>query len=188
MRVAIILGSTRDGRLGERVAKWVLSQAREMDGWEVELVDLREINLPLYHDETQPPDMAGNYLDPAVGAWSRRIAQAEAFIFVTAEYNHGLPAPLKNAIDWLYPEWANKAAGIVSYSNGYGGGIRATEMLRLVLATVGIATTQTATNVARAQDNFTPAGVATTDHFAGMLARMLGQLDKWGRALAATRT
>lgn len=187
MKVGVIVGSTREGRLGERVAKWVVGEAEKQEGWEVELLDLKELNLPLYHEALQPAELQKNYPDEAVKSWSQKIEQKEAFIFITPEYNHGLPASLKNAIDWLYPEWNDKAAALVSYSNGNGGGIRALEQLRQTLAHVGVATVQQETTIARAQDHFSPKGEPTTDSFNGALSRQMTQLDKWGRALSTIR-
>lgn len=179
MKIGIIAGSTRDNRLGERVFRWVLANAKAMDGWETEPLDLRELGLPLYHDERQPSDMNRDYPEPSVADWSQKVADCDGFIIITAEYNHGLPAPLKNALDWLYPEWNDKPAALVGYSNGNGGGIRAVEQLRLILAHLGVATCQQVTTIARAQDNFDESGQAKNDFFNGSLERELGQLDKW---------
>ena len=136
LRIAIILGSTRPGRNGEAVAKWVYNIARKRQDAEFELVDIKDFNLPLL-DEPVPPSM-GQYSKPHTKAWAEKIGSFDGFVFVTAEYNHGIPGALKNAIDFLYAEWNNKAAGFVSY--GSVGGARAVEQLRPVLAEVQIAT------------------------------------------------
>lgn len=183
MKVGIIAASIRDHRLGERVVKWVISEASKMTGWEVELLDLKELDLPMLTDARQPFEMDKNYPSEAVMSWSRKIEQKDAFIIVTPEYNHGLPAPLKNALDWLYPEWNDKAAALVGYSIGIGGGIRSVEQLRLTLAHLGVATVQQVTTIARAQDNFSEDGTPLNDNFNGSIARSLKQLDDWGRAL-----
>lgn len=187
MKVGIIAASIRDGRLGERVVRWVQTEASKMDGWEVELLDLRELDLPLLTDARQPFDMGKDYPSARVTSWSQKVDEKDAFVIVTPEYNHGLPAPLKNALDWLYPEWNDKAAALVGYSNGIGGGIRSVEQLRLTLAHLGVATVQQVTSIARAQDNFSEDGQALNDHFNGSLVRALSQLDKWGRALNSIR-
>src|SRR5881296_2462563 len=136
LRIAIIIGSTRPGRKGEAVAKWVYEIAQERSDVEFELVDIKDFNLPLL-DEPMSPIM-GQYTHQHTKTWSAKIASFDAYVFVTPEYNHGTSAALKNAIDFLYHEWVNKAAGFVSY--GGAGGARAVEQLRLVLAEVQIAT------------------------------------------------
>lgn len=136
IKIAIILGSTRPQRNGEAVAKWVYQIAQKRDDASVELVDLKEFNLPLL-DEPVPPSM-GQYSKPHTKAWAAKVDTFDGFVFVTPEYNHGTSGALKNAIDFLYREWNNKAAGFVSY--GSIGGARAVEQLRLVLAEVQIAT------------------------------------------------
>src|ERR1700755_1018469 len=124
----IILGSTRPGRNGEAVAKWVYDIASRRNDAEFELVDLLDYNLP-HLDEAIPPSM-GQYANEHTKQWSAKIASFDAFIFVTPEYNHSTSGALKNAIDFLYGEWNNKAAGFVSY--GAAGGTRAVEHLRLI--------------------------------------------------------
>jgi NAD(P)H-dependent FMN reductase len=136
LRIAIILGSTRPGRNGEAVAKWVYEIAQKRDDAEFELVDIKDFNLPLL-DEPVPSSL-GQYSKPHTKTWAAKIGSFDGYVFVTAEYNHGIPGALKNAIDFLFGEWNNKAAGFVSY--GGAGGVRAVEQLRVVLAEVQIAT------------------------------------------------
>jgi NAD(P)H-dependent FMN reductase len=135
MKIAVILGSTRPGRNGEAVAKWVYEIARKRTDAEFELIDLKEYNLPLL-DEPVPPSM-GQYSKPHTKTWAAKIDTFDGFVFVTPEYNHGTSAALKNAIDFLYKEWNNKAAGFVSY--GSAGGARAVEHLRLVMGELQVA-------------------------------------------------
>jgi NAD(P)H-dependent FMN reductase len=136
LKIAIIIGSTRPGRNGEAVAKWVHGIAQKRSEAEFELVDLKDFNLPLL-DEPVPPSM-GQYSKPHTKKWAAKVESFDAFVFVAPEYNHGISGALKNAIDFLFAEWNNKAAGFVSY--GSVGGARAVEQLRLVLAEVQIAT------------------------------------------------
>src|SRR6184192_688258 len=135
IKIAIILGSTRPNRNGEAVAKWVYEIAKKRTDAEFELVDVKDFNLPLL-DEPVPPSM-GQYSKPHTKAWAAKVASFDGFVFVTAEYNHGIPGALKNAIDFLFAEWNNKAAGFVSY--GSVGGSRAVEHLRLVMAELQVA-------------------------------------------------
>ena len=136
LRIAIIPGSTRPGRNGEAVAKWVYEIAQKRTDAEFVLVDIKDFNLPLL-DEPMPPIMA-QYSKPHTKAWAAKIGSFDGYVFVTPEYNHGVPGALKNAIDFLFREWNDKAAGFVSY--GGAGGVRAVEQLRLVLAEVQMAT------------------------------------------------
>jgi NAD(P)H-dependent FMN reductase len=136
IRIAIITGSTRPGRNGEAVAKWVHEIAKKRSDAEFELVDIKDFNLPLL-DEPAPPSM-GQYSKAHTKTWAAKIGSFDGYVFVTPEYNHGISGALKNAIDFLFGEWNNKAAGFVSY--GGAGGARAVEQLRLVLAEVQIAT------------------------------------------------
>src|SRR5258708_23359822 len=136
LKVGIITGSIRQNRKSLDVAKWVLEAAQKRDDAEYELVDIKDFELPLL-DEPMPPSM-GRYQQPHTKRWAAKIASLDAFVFVSPEYNHGIPAALKNAIDFLFAEWKDKAAGFVSY--GGAGGARAVAQLRLVVARVQIAT------------------------------------------------
>lgn len=129
-KIGIILGSTKPGRNGEAVAKWVYELAKNRTDAEFELVDVADYNLPLY-DEPYPA-MMNQYTKEHTKKWSQKIKEFDGYIFVTAEYNHSIPGALKNAIDFLNIEWRNKAVGFVSY--GSAGGARAVEHLRLVAA------------------------------------------------------
>jgi NAD(P)H-dependent FMN reductase len=135
LKIGIILGSTRPGRNGEAVAKWVHQLAQQRADAEYELVDLLDFNLPLL-DEPVPPSQ-GKYSKPHTLAWAAKIATFDGFVFVTPEYNHSTSGALKNAIDFLYKEWVNKAAGFVSY--GSAGGVRAVEHLRLIMGELSVA-------------------------------------------------
>src|ERR1700745_139097 len=135
LKIAIIIGSTRPGRNGEAVAKWVYEIARKRSDAEFELVDIKDFNLPLL-DEPVPAAM-GNYSNPHTKTWGAKIDSFDGYVFVTPEYNHGISGALKNAIDFLYHEWVNKAAGFVSY--GGAGGARAVENLRLVMGELQVA-------------------------------------------------
>ena len=135
LRIAVIIGSTRPGRNGEAVAKWVYEIAQKRGDAKFELVDIKDFNLPLLDEPMSP--MMGQYTLQHTKDWSAKIASFDAYVFVTPEYNHAMPAALKNAIDFLYHEWVNKAAGFVSY--GGASGIRAVENLRLVMGELQVA-------------------------------------------------
>ncbi|GAB3663693.1 NADPH-dependent FMN reductase [Zhihengliuella somnathii] len=182
-RIAVITGSTRPSRLNPQVAQWVLETAAEArPDVEFELVDLVDYHLPLLDEPV--PASSGKYQNEHTKVWSAKIASFDAYVFVTPEYNH-LPSPaLINAVDFLYHEWADKAAGIVSY--GGVRGARSTEVLRQLLSAVGIAHVQKTVAFALGTDfvdgTFTPA-----DRAAGALDGMLEQVLTWGRALENTR-
>ncbi|WP_148575776.1 NADPH-dependent FMN reductase [Nocardioides caldifontis] len=129
-RLAVVVASTRPTRVGLKVAEWFEAQARKDGRFEVDLVDLAEVGLP-FMDEPNHPRLR-QYVHQHTKEWSARVDAADAFAFVVAEYNYGMPAPLKNALDYLVHEWAHKAAGIVSYG-GVSAGLRSAEMTRSVL-------------------------------------------------------
>lgn len=130
-RIGIIVGTTRPGRRGRAVAEWIASAAsRRHPEARFEIVDLADFGLPLLDEEL--PAMAGRYAHPHTRRWAEAIARLDGFVFATPEYNRSIPGALKNALDFLYAEWNNKAAGIVGY--GVHGGTRAAEHLRLILA------------------------------------------------------
>lgn len=185
IRVAVILGSTRPGRNGEAVAKWVYEVAKKRADGEFEYVDIKDYNLPLL-DEPLPPSL-GQYSKEHAKAWAAKINSFDAFVFVTAEYNHGIPGALKNAIDFLFKEWNNKVAGFVSYGGG-ALGTRAVEHLRLVMAELQVATVRNQVSLSLFTDfeNFSifkPAQFQETQ-----VNSMLDQVIAWGGALQTLRT
>jgi NAD(P)H-dependent FMN reductase len=136
----IIFGSSRQGRKGETVANWARQGVEQDNRFEVDFVDLREIDLPFFDEPESPFDMknAGvDYTNPKGKAWAERVGNTNAVIIVTPEYNHGPPAVLKNALDWIGPEWADKPVGMISYG-GISGGTRAVEQLRTITIELGL--------------------------------------------------
>jgi len=115
LKIAILTGSTRPGRNNEAVAKWVLDQAKSRSDAEFEIVDIKDYNLPLL-DEPVPPSLH-QYTKDHTQKWAQKISQFDGFVIITPEYNHGTSAALKNALDFLYAEWNNKAVGFVSYGS-----------------------------------------------------------------------
>lgn len=131
MKIGIVLGSIREGRLGESVASWVKQQADQRGDADYELLDLKSFNIPLLESGTHPMMANKDYGNDAVNTWSKTIEACDAYVFVTPEYNHGVPGALKNAVDVLGPEWVGKAIGFVGY--GSAGGVRAVEQWRQVV-------------------------------------------------------
>jgi NAD(P)H-dependent FMN reductase len=136
LKIAIIVGSTRPGRKGDAIAKWAYEIARKRTDADFALLDLATFELP-FLDEPMPA-ASGSYSHPHTRRWSAAIAAFDGYVLVTPEYNHGTSGALKNAIDFLYNEWTDKAAGFVGY--GYTMGARAIENLRLVMASLQVAT------------------------------------------------
>ena len=124
MKVKVILGSTRQGRIGDKIATWV------MEHIEAELLDLREYPMPFFDEPISPSQLKDPYTNPAVVKWTAKIADGDAFLIITPEYNHGYPAVLKNALDYVYKEWNGKKIAFVGY--GSVGAARAIEQLRQV--------------------------------------------------------
>nr|BFE66646.1 NAD(P)H-dependent oxidoreductase [Dactylosporangium thailandense] len=182
-KVGIILGSTRPGRNGEAVAKWVYDIASRRTDAEFELVDLLDYNLP-HLDEAAPPSF-GQYANEHTKQWSAKIAEFDAYIFVTPEYNHSTSGALKNAIDYLYAEWNNKAAGFVSY--GSAGGTRAVEHLRLIAGELQIADVraQVALSLFTDFENFSV--FKPGPQHESTLTTVLDQTIAWGNALKTVR-
>jgi NAD(P)H-dependent FMN reductase len=183
IKVAIIIGSTRPGRKAEAVARWVYEIAKQRRDAEFEVVDIQEFNLPLL-DEPVPPSR-GQYSKPHTLAWAAKIAPFDAYVFVTPEYNHGTSGALKNALDYLYGEWNNKAAGFVGY--GSAGGVRAVEQLRLVMGELQVADVRAQVMLSLYTDfeNFTTFKPGPNQEAA--VNAMLNQVIAWGGALKPLR-
>ncbi len=186
VRIGVIVGSTRPGRKALDVARWVHALGNDRTDAEFELVDIADFNLPNF-DESGVPSFGGGYEKPHTIAWAAEIARFDGFIFVTPEYNHSVPGALKNAIDFLNPEWNNKAAAFVSYG-GSAGGARAIEHLRLILAEVQMATVRTnivlpfASEFAPGLTDFTPG-----DYQLPFVSQMFDQVIAWSGALKQLR-
>ncbi|WP_336216020.1 NADPH-dependent FMN reductase [Nonomuraea sp. LPB2021202275-12-8] len=184
IKVAIIIGSTRPGRNGEAVAHWVGDLAAKRGDAEFELVDLKDFDLPLL-DEVMPASM-GRYDLPHTRTWAAKIDSFDAYVFVTPEYNHSTSGALKNALDFLYSEWNNKAAGFVGY--GVNGGARAVEHLRLMMGELQIADVRAQVTLSLLTDfeNYSVFSPAAQQENA--VGAMLDQVIAWGGALRTLRS
>jgi NAD(P)H-dependent FMN reductase len=140
----IVAASTRPGRKGIAIARWVQQLAESHAGFDVELVDLAEVGLPLLDEPNHP--RLGQYVHQVTRDWSATVSRGDAFVFVTPEYNHSFPASLKNALDHLHGEWADKAAGLVSYG-GVSAGLRAATALKPVLGALRLHTVPEAVSI-----------------------------------------
>jgi NAD(P)H-dependent FMN reductase len=183
LKIAVIIGSTRPNRVGASVARWVYDIAAQRSDAEFELVDIADFNLPLL-DEPLPPSM-GQYSQPHTKAWAAKIAPFDAFVFVTPEYNHGPSGALKNALDFIYAEWNNKAASFVSY--GSAGGARAVEQLRQVASELQIAHVRAQVMFSLFTDFEEMSKFTPHPRHEAEVDTMLDQLIAWGGALKTLR-
>ena len=187
--ISVIIGSTREGRFSDQPANWIAQQLRQRDGIDVRLLDLRDFPMPFF-DQPMPPAMPGRppYANEVVQKWTAAIAQSDGFIFVTPEYNYGTSAVLKNAIDWVYPEWNRKAAAFVSY--GGSAGIRSVQQLRETAIELQLAPVRSSVHVPAAvlwahfQGGDVGAGLA---ELADPAAKMIDDLLWWTAALKTAR-
>jgi NAD(P)H-dependent FMN reductase len=183
-QIGIILGSTRPNRNGEQVARWVHDVAAQRSDAEFELVDLRDYPLP-HLDEPVPPSL-GQYQHDHTKEWAAKIECFDGFVMVTPEYNHSTSGVLKNALDYLYAEWNNKAVGFVSY--GSAGGTRAVEHLRLVCGELQMADVrqQVALSLITEFENYSV--FKPGDYNLPALETLLDQVIAWSGALATLRS
>jgi NAD(P)H-dependent FMN reductase len=183
LKIAIIVGSTRPGRKADAVANWIHKFAQTRTAAEYEVVDIAAYNLPLL-DEPIPPSL-GQYQNPHTKKWAAKIAEFDGFVFVTPEYNYGTSGALKNAIDFIYREWNNKAAGFVGY--GACGGVRAVEQLRPMMAELRIADVRSHVLLSLYNDfeNFTT--FKPGPHHEKSVHTMLDEVEAWSGALKTLR-
>ncbi|MEX0877891.1 MAG: NAD(P)H-dependent oxidoreductase [Candidatus Spechtbacterales bacterium] len=190
LKIKIILGSTRQGRFSEKPGNWILGEAQKKDTVDAELLDLRDYPMPFYNEPISPAMIEdGAYSNEIVRKWAEKIKEADAFIMVTPEYNHGTSAVLKNALDSVYAEWNNKPVGFVSY--GGVGGTRAVEQLRTVVVELQMAPIRSAVHIQGGPWNLLDEkgnlkdGVL--DSYEKSASDTVDQLIWWGQALSAAR-
>lgn len=189
-KIAVILGSTRQQRFGDKPAHWILGELKKRAGVQAELLDLRDFDMPFYDLPSSPAWMKGDYGTEAVKRWRRKIAETDGFVMVAPEYNRGYPATLKNAIDHVYHEWNHKAVGFVSY--GSVGGARAVEQLRLVAVELQMAPVRAGVHLPievykAAMQQQAPADPEIFAPVQASANTMLDQLIWWTDALKAAR-
>ncbi len=182
--IQIVLGSTRQGRVGEKVARWFADIASERTDIRVELVDLLDFPLPFFDSPMSPK--RGLSDDPRIQAWADKISQADGFVLVTPEYNYGYPAVLKNALDHLYYQWNDKAVSFVGYG-GVSGGLRAVQQLRQVVVELGMVQTHTQVTIPMAPRLFDEDGQLLDKRFDASAAAVLDEIADWARLLRTKR-
>jgi NAD(P)H-dependent FMN reductase len=187
--ISVIVGSTRQGRFSEKPAQWIFQRLKNRGGVDARLLDLRDFPMPFF-DQPVPPAMPGRpaYENEVVKKWTAEIARSDGFIFVTPEYNYGPSAVLKNAIDWVYPEWNRKAAAFVSYGSAMGA--RGVQQLRLTAIELQLAPVRSSVHIpvatlwAHFQGGDVNAGLAELEATA---KTMIDDLLWWTAALKAAR-
>ncbi|RJG46761.1 NAD(P)H-dependent oxidoreductase [Mesorhizobium sp. DCY119] len=183
-KLNIIIGSTRPGRVGPVFAKWFADFARKHGKFEPVIVDLAELNLPIF-DEPKHPRL-GQYENAHTKKWSEAIDAGDAFVFVTPEYNYFAPASLINAITYLSAEWRYKPAGFLSYA-GVSGGLRAVESLKPLLTTQKMVPIPEGVPVPNYPQFLKDGAFEPNDLITTGATTMLDELDRWAGALKALR-
>ena len=175
MKIGIVLGSTRPGRLGTGVAEWVAKQAIGREAADYELVDLAEHDLDLLGEPVVPGAANRRYENEKTQRWSRVVDDFDGFVFVTPEYNHSVPAAMKNAFDVLGPEWQKKAVAFVAY--GADGGVRAVEHWRSITANMSMPAARSQVSLSLFTD-FGEHGFVPTDRREGELGALLDEVEQ----------
>lgn len=184
-RLTVIVASTRPGRVGRQIGDWFAALAASHGRFEVHLVDLAELNLP-FHDEPNQPSDGGPYLHEHTQRWSAIVKASDAFVLVMPEYNRGYPAPLKNALDYLYHEWRHKPVGIVSYGMT-SAGLRAAELIKPVLVALKMLVVPEAVSVPLRQTLNADAVLVPTIVMASAAADLLDELDQLAGPVVPSR-
>ncbi len=185
LKLQVIVVSTRPGRKGEAVGNWFYEQAVNHGGFETELIDLSELDLPMF-DEANHPRLQ-NYENPHTLEWAQIVERGDAYVFVTPEYNYGAPPSLINALDYLSREWAYKAAAFVSYG-GVSAGTRGVEMSKQILTTLSVMPIPRAVSLPFFAQYFDEAGLFVPgENQNKAAAEMLDELGRWAAALKPLR-
>ena len=190
LSIKIIAGSNIEGRFSDVPASWIAQEVAKHEGVIVEVLDLRDYNMPFFDSAATPTAKTEPYTNEAVARFTKKVAEGDAFIFVTPEYNHSTSGVLKNALDWVYQEWNDKPVGFVSY--GSAGGTRAVEHLRQIVVELQMASVREAVHIAA--NDFFPVHFGGKDSapmlegYAEKAASMITQLTRWARAMKTMRT
>jgi len=181
--ILVIVGTVRQGRVGRKVADWYVSEARKAaPELKLELLDLAELKLPLFNEPMPPAMHRYSGLQESV---AKRVAGADGFVFVTGEYNHGIPGSLKNFLDYVVAEWSHKAAAYVGY--GGSGGIRAIEHLIQIMAELRVASIRDHITINAIWQALDERGAPKPGFTHGDIAAQVKELAWWVTALKAAR-
>jgi NAD(P)H-dependent FMN reductase len=183
-RLGVVLVSVREGRAGETVAQWFLERAKDHGGFEVELVDLKAVDLPILREANHP--RLQKYTEPKTQAWSKTVAGLDAFVFVTPEYNFSMPPSLVNALDHLYHEWSYKPAGFVSYG-GVSGGLRSVQHAKSMMTTFKLVPMVEAVSIQYVAKALVDGRFPGGDYYDKQAVTMLDEMLRWTHALTPLR-
>ncbi|MBI2612445.1 NAD(P)H-dependent oxidoreductase [Candidatus Kaiserbacteria bacterium] len=189
LKIKIILGSTRPNRFSEYPGRWIFDILKKRGDVDAELLDLRDYEMPLFNEAQTPSSKKEPYKNEAVARWTAKVAEGDAYIIVSPEYNRGPSGVIKNALDWVSPEWGRKAVAFVSY--GTVGGARAVEALRISAIELQMSPIRLSVNIPehwnlREADGSLRAGAL--EPYVRSAEAMVDQLLWWGRALKAARS
>lgn len=189
LNIKVIAGSTREGRFSDKAAAWVAEEIKKQEGIAVEVLDLRDYEMPFFNEPVSPSYKQEPYKNEAVARFTKKIEEGDAFVMVTPEYNHSTSAVLKNALDWVYQEWNNKPVAFVSY--GSVGGARAIEQLRQIAVELQMTPIRNSVHIPGEQYFPVLFGkVSASDLFSSQSEKseaMITQLLWWTRALKNAR-
>ncbi|MDO8577007.1 MAG: NAD(P)H-dependent oxidoreductase [Candidatus Daviesbacteria bacterium] len=185
VKIQIILGSTRQKRFSEKPGKWIFELLQRREGIEAELIDLRDYPLPFFDEPISPAMSKGEYSNKEAERWAEKVAEANGYIIVTPEYNHGYSAVLKNALDYVYSQWNNKPVGFVAY--GGMGGARAVEQLREVAMELQMVPIRAAVHIPAFWTLLDDKGNLKTETLNESAEAMLDQLIWWTKVLKEAR-
>lgn len=188
LELKIIVGSTRPNRFSEKAAKWFAEIAKKRTEFNVEVLDLRDYSMPFYNEPVSPNYKKEPFTHPVVAKWTGKIAEADGFIVVTPEYNHGYPAVLKNAIDYVGPEWRDKSISFIAYGSALGA--RSVEQLRQVAVELQMVPIKNAVHISAFWTLLDESGQlkpGAFDPYEKSAEEMIQQLIWWGNALKAAR-
>lgn len=186
LNILVILGSTRQNRSGEQVFQWVQSQLKDTDTVHYEYVDLRDVDLPFFNEVASVAYLNGAYSTPAGAAWAQKVKEADGYIVLATEYNHGYTAVLKNALDYAYTEWNKKPIGFVGYGAAVGGA-RAVEQLRLVAIELQMAPVRNAVHMVNVWSAFDQNGQVIDASYNKQMETMNNDVIWWGTVLKEGR-
>lgn len=185
IKIQVILGSTRQNRFGDKPAKWIVDELKKNKEVDVELIDLRDVKLPFFDEPVSPLTSGGKYVLPEGAVWAKKIGEADGYIWVTPEYNHGYSSVLKNAIDYVYNEWNKKPVTFVAY--GVLGGARAVEQLRQVAVELQMAPIRAAVHIPAYWTLLDENGNLKTETLQDSANIMIEQLIWWTKTLKEAR-
>jgi len=186
LKIKVIVGSTRPNRFSEKAAQFILDEAKQRADLDVDLLDLRDYPLPFFEEPLPPLAAKDSYTKPVVVLWREKIKEADGFIICTPEYNHGYPAVLKNALDYVYSAWNRKPVAFVSW--GGASGTRSVEQLRLVAIELDMAPIRFAVHISAAPWMVKDASELKTDANRASATALLDHLTWWATALRAARS